>query len=150
MQGPVIEHKNGGDIITDGISFGSVQIPSHGNPIVMMADHQTTGGYTKIATVVSVDLPVLAQSLPGQKIRFERVTIEEAQALLCSWMEELGRLDQEWNTVAEPASDVQAVALSAALCEQKTNFSSQGTYRIVVNGEEFLIELQKETEPFRE
>ena len=150
MQGPVIEHKNGGDIITDGISFGSVQIPSHGNPIVMMADHQTTGGYTKIATVVSVDLPVLAQSLPGQKIRFERIEIEEAQDLLCSWMEELGRLDREWNTVTEPASDVQAVALSAALCEQKTNFSSQGTYRIVVNGEEFLVELQKETEPFRE
>ena len=55
MEGDVIEHKNGGDIITDGISFGAVQVPSHGNPIVMMADHQTTGGYTKIANVISVD-----------------------------------------------------------------------------------------------
>ncbi len=53
----VIEHKNGGDIITDGIAFGAIQVPSHGRPIIMMADHQTTGGYTKIAAVITVDLP---------------------------------------------------------------------------------------------
>ena len=92
MEGDVIEHKNGGDIITDGISFGAVQVPSHGNPIVMMADHQTTGGYTKIANVISVDLPVLAQCMPGMKIHFEKVTVDEAQALYCKEKKSLTRL----------------------------------------------------------
>ena len=63
LEGEVIEHKNGGDIITDGIAFGAIQVPSHGQPIIMMADHQTTGGYTKIAGVISVDLPLVAQSI---------------------------------------------------------------------------------------
>ena len=91
MEGDVIEHKTAGDIITDGISFGAVQVPSHGNPIVMMADHQTTGGYTKIANAISVDLPVLAQCMPGMKIHFEKVTVDEAQAL-CLAKKSLTRL----------------------------------------------------------
>ncbi|MBQ7796552.1 MAG: biotin-dependent carboxyltransferase family protein [Lachnospiraceae bacterium] len=94
MQGPVIKHKVGGDIITDGISFGAVQVPSHGNPIVMMADHQTTGGYTKIANVISVDLPVLAQCMPGHKIHFRWVSIEEAQFWYCKEKNEFKELKE--------------------------------------------------------
>ena len=150
MQGPVIEHKNGGDIITDGISFGSVQVPSHGNPIVMMADHQTTGGYTKIASVITTDLPILAQSMPGHKIHFQKISIEEAQEIFCAWKQELKALDQKWNTAPEPASDVQAAALSAAVCEHRSGYAAKSTYRVVVNGEEFLVELEREEEPFRE
>lgn len=82
LDGPSIEHVKGGDIISDGIAFGAVQVPGHGKPIVMMADRQTTGGYTKIAGVISVDLPLLAQSKPGDQIRFKKVTLEEAHALL--------------------------------------------------------------------
>jgi len=82
MEGDVIEHKNGGDIITDGISFGAVQVPSHGNPIVMMADHQTTGGYTKIANVITADFRILGQLKAGDRVRFEKVTIEAAQEAL--------------------------------------------------------------------
>lgn len=149
MQGDVIEHKNGGDIITDGISFGAVQVPSHGNPIVMMADHQTTGGYTKIANVISVDLPKLAQCMPGFKIHFKKVEIEEAQDLYCAWKEECSALKAALNTKAEPAGAVQAVALAAAMNEQKTCWSDEGTYRVVVNGEEFEIELKKESVRFR-
>lgn len=149
MQGDVIEHKNGGDIITDGISFGAVQVPSHGNPIVMMADHQTTGGYTKIANVISVDLPVLAQCMPGCKIRFQKVGIEEAQDLYCARKEELCRLEKLLNTQTEPASEVQAAALAAAVNEDKTYWGDQGTYRVTVNGEEFLVELKKEMVSFR-
>ena len=70
LEGPKIEAEGGTDILSDGICFGSVQIPSNGQPIVMMADHQTTGGYAKIATVLSGDLPLLAQLGPGKKIRF--------------------------------------------------------------------------------
>lgn len=58
-----------------------IQVPSHGQPIIMMADHQTTGGYTKIAGVISVDLPLVAQSRPGYKVHFQKVTVEEAQKL---------------------------------------------------------------------
>lgn len=149
MEGPVIAHKNGGDIITDGISFGAVQVPSHGNPIVMMADHQTTGGYTKIACVISVDLPELAQCMPGHTIRFKKVGIEEAQELYCQWKAELERLKEKLDGSAEPASELQAVGLAAAVNEDRRYWGDQGTYRVVVNGTEFLVDLRRETERFR-
>lgn len=149
MEGPVIAHKNGGDIITDGISFGAVQVPSHGNPIVMMADHQTTGGYTKIACVISVDLPELAQCMPGHTVRFKKVGIEEAQELYCQWKEELGRLKEQLNRPAEPASELQAVGLAAAVNEDRRYWGDEGTYRVTVNGTEFLVDLKRETERFR-
>ena len=97
MQGPVIKHKVGGDIITDGISFGAVQVPSHGNPIVMMADHQTTGGYTKIGNVISVDLPILAQCMPGHKIHFKWISIEAAQYWYCREKKEFSELKAALN-----------------------------------------------------
>ncbi|WP_455715226.1 5-oxoprolinase subunit C family protein [Anaerosporobacter sp.] len=81
LQGEAIEYQESVDIISDGITFGSIQIPSNGMPIIMMADHQTTGGYAKIATVVSVDLPLLAQHKIGSRIRFEAITLKEAQKL---------------------------------------------------------------------
>lgn len=149
MQGDVIEHKNGGDIITDGISFGAVQVPSHGNPIVMMADHQTTGGYTKIANVISVDLPVLAQCMPGYRIHFKKVGIEEAQDLYCAEKEEFRALREKLDAQAKPASDVQAAALAAAVNEDRTYWEDQGTYRVTVNGEEFLVDLKREAVRFR-
>lgn len=149
MQGEVIEHKNGGDIITDGISFGAVQIPSHGNPIVMMADHQTTGGYTKIANVISVDLPKLAQCMPGVRVHFERVSIEEAQDLYCEQKNGWRKLAERFNAAAEPASEVQAAAVAAAINEDKKYWRKEGTYRVIINGEEFLVDLEKETVRFR-
>lgn len=79
LAGPVIAAKNGSDIVSDGIVFGSIQVPKSGLPIILMADHQTTGGYAKIATAVSLDLPILAQAVPGTKIRFQRVCVEEIQ-----------------------------------------------------------------------
>ena len=97
MQGEVIKHKVGGDIITDGISFGAVQVPSHGNPIVMMADHQTTGGYTKIGNVISVDLPILAQCMPGHKIHFKWISIEAAQYWYCREKKEFKELKEGYN-----------------------------------------------------
>lgn len=81
LEGPVIHHKDGADIISDGIAMGAVQVPSKGNPIIMMADRQTTGGYTKIGNVISVDLPKVAQARPGDTIVFERVSLMEAQKL---------------------------------------------------------------------
>lgn len=79
LDGPAIENKSGVDIVSDGITFGSVQIPANGMPIILMADHQTTGGYAKLATIASADLSKLAQIKPGQKIRFIKCTVLEAQ-----------------------------------------------------------------------
>ena len=81
LEGEKAENKNGVDIISDGIVTGSVQIPASGMPIIMMADRQTTGGYAKIATVISVDLKKIAQARPGSRIRFEKVSEKTAVKL---------------------------------------------------------------------
>lgn len=78
VSGATIEHKNGADIISDGITFGAIQVPGSGQPIVMMADRQTTGGYTKIGNVISSDLAKLAQATPGTKVKFVEYTLEQA------------------------------------------------------------------------
>jgi len=81
LQGPEIAHKGPTGIISDGIALGSVQVPADRQPIVMMADRQTTGGYPKIATVISADIPLLAQCVPGAStVTFKAITVEEAQA----------------------------------------------------------------------
>lgn len=82
LDGPVIEHVTDGNIISDGIAFGAIQVPTEGKPIIMMADRQTTGGYTKIAAVISADFRLLGQLKAGDKIRFEKVSIQEAQEAL--------------------------------------------------------------------
>ncbi|MCI2049138.1 MAG: biotin-dependent carboxyltransferase family protein [Lachnospiraceae bacterium] len=79
LEGPMIESRGGTDIVSDGIAFGSVQVPAGGQPIILMADRQTTGGYAKIATVVTADLPLLAQRKPGDEVHFTEVTVEEIQ-----------------------------------------------------------------------
>ena len=78
LSGPRIAHARGHDIISDGIPLGGIQVPGEGQPIVLLVDRQTTGGYTKIATVISVDIARLGQSRPGHRVRFRRVTLDEA------------------------------------------------------------------------
>ena len=70
----------GYNIVSDGIAPGSIQVPGNGLPIVLLADRQTTGGYPKIATVISADMPALGRMTPGAKIAFEAVDIEAAEA----------------------------------------------------------------------
>jgi len=82
LEGPPVEHRESGDIISDGIAFGAVQIPSAGQPIIMLADRQTVGGYTKIAHVISADFRLLSQLKAGDRARFRKVSIEEAQEAL--------------------------------------------------------------------
>lgn len=80
LDGRAIAHRSGADIISDGLVPGSVQVPASGQPIVMMSDCPPTGGYTKIATVVSADLPLLAQCPIGSgRISFRATTVEAAQ-----------------------------------------------------------------------
>ncbi len=69
------------DIVSDPAYMGAVQVPADGNPIILFADRQPTGGYAKIASVISVDLPCVVQKVPGSKIEFQLIDVEEAQTL---------------------------------------------------------------------
>jgi allophanate hydrolase subunit 2 len=79
LDGPVLRHRRGWDIVSDAIATGSIQVPGSGQPIVLLADHQTTGGYPKIATVISADLPRLGRCRPGDPLRFVSVELEAAE-----------------------------------------------------------------------
>lgn len=92
-----VKHLGDGNIITDGIAFGSIQVPTNGQPIIMLADRQSTGGYTKIGTVISVDLPKIAQSVPGYKVRFIEVGVDLAQKLYIRRENELEELEKKLN-----------------------------------------------------
>ena len=81
LAGPVLAHSAlGADIMSEGLSPGSIQVPGDGQPIVLGVDAQTIGGYPKIATVIGADLPRLGQLKPGDTVRFEAVTLGQARA----------------------------------------------------------------------
>ncbi|HJZ17487.1 MAG TPA: biotin-dependent carboxyltransferase family protein [Stellaceae bacterium] len=81
LDGPALRHRWGWDIVSDAIATGSIQVPGSGQPIVLLADHQTTGGYPKIATVISADLPRLGRCRPGDPLRFVSVEPEAAEEM---------------------------------------------------------------------
>jgi antagonist of KipI len=68
-------------MLSSAVTSGTIQVPANGNPIVLMADHQTTGGYPRIGQVVTVDIPLLAQAPPGHRISFGEVSLADAQHL---------------------------------------------------------------------
>ena len=80
LAGPPVEHARGHNIVSDGIAPGSIQVPGNGLPIVLLADRQTTGGYPKIATVISADMPALGRLMPGATVAFEAVDVAAAEA----------------------------------------------------------------------
>jgi antagonist of KipI len=80
LEGPPLVHRQRTELISEGMTVGAIQVPASGQPIVMMADCPTTGGYPKIGTVASADLPVFAQCAPNtSRIRFRETTVEQAQ-----------------------------------------------------------------------
>ena len=80
-----------------------VQVPSHGKPIILLSDRQTTGGYAKIATVISVDIPKIVQRKTDHKIHFQAITVEDAQKL---YLEEVSELDAMRKTIHQPCKEV--------------------------------------------
>ena len=81
LEGAPVEHAKGYNIASDGIVRGAIQVPGTGLPIILLADCQTTGGYPKIATVISADMPKLGRLMPGAGMRFEQVSVEEAEEI---------------------------------------------------------------------
>jgi antagonist of KipI len=82
LQGPVLETPHGGQMTSEGVSLGAIQTPASGQPIILFVEQQTTGGYPKIANIISADLPSVGQLRPRDEIRFELVTAETARDLL--------------------------------------------------------------------
>jgi allophanate hydrolase subunit 2 len=96
LEGPTLAHAKGYNIVSDGIVSGSIQVPGSGKPILLMVDNQTTGGYPKIATVISADIPVVARRKPGRAIRFVAVDVREAERLR---REQEAALEEEMNNL---------------------------------------------------
>ncbi|HET7884601.1 MAG TPA: biotin-dependent carboxyltransferase family protein [Bradyrhizobium sp.] len=121
LEGPVIKHLHGHNIVSDGTVNGSIQIPGTGQPIVLMSDRGTSGGYPKIATVISADFGRFAQIPAGSAFRFKAVTMEAAQAearkfaeLLRSLPERLGAIESfDLNVEALQDANVAGSAVSA-------------------------------------
>lgn len=95
LKGTAIEHKETADIISDGTTFGSIQVPANGQPIILVADRQTTGGYTKIGNVITADLHKLAQMTFLDKILFQEIKIEEAQKLAIDYKNKFDLIKKE-------------------------------------------------------
>lgn len=94
LKGTKIEHKETADIISDGTALGSIQVPSNGEPIILFVDRQTTGGYTKIGTVITADLYKLANMKFLDKVLFQEVSIEGANKLAIEYYEKFERLKE--------------------------------------------------------
>lgn len=136
LSGPALSHTRGADIVSDAVPYGAVQVPGDGQPIVMLADRQTTGGYVKIAVVHALDAARLAQKMPGNTVRFASVTQEEGAELSRSEARKLGRLRAiALAHAARPrgaAARAQTVATDAAPC----------AFRVTVNGKEYRAEIR--------
>ena len=102
LEGAPVEMKKLGSIVSDGIANGAVQIPPNQKPIVLLAERQSTGGYAKIANVITVDLPKIGQAMPGSRIRFQAVTVEEAEQLMMQEEADLKRIEQAIQNARDP------------------------------------------------
>jgi len=96
LEGTPLTHRNKSELISEGMTMGAIQVPSSGQPIIMMADSPTTGGYPKIGTIASADLPLLAHCVPGKSgIRFRKTTVAKAQKKYRELMGGLERIIEE-------------------------------------------------------
>lgn len=91
LDGPKLAHEGGYNIVSDGIVTGAIQVPGSGQPIVLLADHQTTGGYPKIGTVIWSDLPSVGRLRPGDPIRFQEVSVEQAEEQARDFEDDINR-----------------------------------------------------------
>ena len=114
LEGPKIQHKNEADIITDAIPNGAIQVPGNGKPIVLLNDRQTTGGYAKIANIITVDIPKITQKKPGEKIKFKEIDLKKAQKLYKNRQKRIQKL-------------------------QKHNLTTNKQYKVKINEKDYLV-----------
>ena len=109
LEGPAITHLHGHNIVSDGTVNGSIQVPGNGTPIVLMPDRGTTGGYPKIATVISADLGRLAQTTAGTSFRFEALGMAEAQAEAKKFADLLRSLPDRLRAIEDVGINIEAL-----------------------------------------
>ena len=151
LEGPEIAHESGPDIVSDGTALGSVQVPGSGQPIVLLADRGTTGGYTKIATVIGPDIGLLSQALPGAKVRFTAVSVEEAHEALREQESMVREIKAHVGldltgavSVRSEGSEVRVVDENGsriAVADVTGSKTSTRTVSAIADGEEFEFEL---------
>ena len=123
LEGPPIRHKDKADIVSDALCQGAIQVPGHGQPIIMMADRQTTGGYTKIGAVIGPDLSLLAQAKPGDSVRF----------MSCSEEAAVSALQAEAQTVARLETELAGQTAAATM----------RCYQVVIDGKKYHVEIEE-------
>ncbi len=92
LEGPELALEKQEELISEAVAFGSVQVPADGNPIVLLADRQTTGGYPKIGQVAAVDLPLISQLKPGESLKFRHISVNDAQQLYIEQEQQIRQL----------------------------------------------------------
>jgi len=130
LEGAKIIHRGKPEIISDGVAMGAIQVPGHGQPILMMADRQTSGGYPKIGNVITADLPKIAQAKPGDTLGFRKVSIEEAQEVFV-------QMEQDWNEIKD------SLKKKKGTLDKKPD---QRKFLVRVNGKEFRVLVEKREE----
>lgn len=91
LEGAPLDRVDSGDLLSEAVAPGTLQVPPNGSPILLLGDCQTIGGYPKIAHVITVDLPIAAQLCPADTVRFNEISLAEARALLCEREEDFAR-----------------------------------------------------------
>lgn len=143
LEGTPLAHARGADVVSSGVLTGTVQVPGDGLPIVLLADRQTTGGYTRIAHVIRADLPKLGQARPGDRVRFSRVDPEEARRAL----EEQERILR--SRIRPRSTEVRPRIPSGETTPEPTDTEAADTrvygksrrFRVVVNGLAYDVEI---------
>lgn len=137
LNGPKIGHTSAGaDIVSDAIPLGAVQIPAHGMPIIMTADRQTTGGYTKIGVLSPLSIAALAQKMPGEKVRFKKASVADGEAEQKQIHEAAERIRQLRFTYVSRGS-------SGAAQTQPEKQPVSGSFRLTVNGKSYDIRCEE-------
>jgi biotin-dependent carboxylase-like uncharacterized protein len=129
LEGPVIKHLHGHNIVSDGTVNGSIQVPGNGAPIVLMPDRGTSGGYPKIATVITADLGRFAQTSAGRGFRFRAVSMAEAQAEARKLAELLRTLPDRVHDAQNSVLDLEALQ-NANLAGAAVNAFDARTWQI--------------------
>ena len=111
LEGPRIAHARGYNVLSDGLVPGCIQIPGAGQPVVLLMDCQTVGGYPKLATIITADLPRFVQTRPGGQVRFTAIDVEAAHRLYRSYSARIAGVEQWVEDVAEgPAAPTPQIA----------------------------------------
>lgn len=141
LEGAPLTHTRGADIVSSGVQTGTVQVPGDGLPIVLLPDRQTTGGYTRIAHVIRADLSRLGQARPGDRVRFVRVSLEEARAALRERVEGI-RARIVPAEAPLPAASGAGIPAPEIPVRDTASPGSRRRFRVLVDGREYDVEIE--------